>query len=102
MRLMKRPCVFVWFLVIFLLNTIPCPVLAEQAHSKQDIKIAGPEGVAQKLKAEESATSIFPQPSGLLPYDGWKKHCLALDRYQPLLIDYYKFSPHHNLHHYRI
>jgi len=40
----------------------------------QPYSIAGPEGIAQKLKDSEASTSFFPQPSWLKSYDGWKKH----------------------------
>jgi porin len=73
MKLMKSLGVRIWLPIFILVVWMPCSVWAQQAASTQTPKIAGPEGVAQKLKSEEDPTSVFPQPSWLKPYDGWKK-----------------------------
>lgn len=62
---------YVWIPVCILVLWILAPLVAQAAESAN---IAGPEGVAQKLKTAESSTSIFPQPAWLQPYDSWKKH----------------------------
>ena len=69
-NLMKQLLIGVWVLMI----ALPCAVWAQQADIKQTPTIAGPEGVTQKLKAEEDPPSLFAQPSWLQSYDGWKKH----------------------------
>ena len=62
-----------WVLVLVLAIWMPCAVGAQDADTDQSPNIAGPEGVAQKLKAEEDPPSILHQPSWLQPYEGWKK-----------------------------
>ncbi len=69
-------------LAVILALCSPSSVSAQQPESsrqngKPDVQpssIAGPEGVAQKLRAPEARTSVLPQPSWLKSYDGWKKH----------------------------
>ena len=69
-------------LAVVLALCSPFSVSAQQPESSQqsgkpDVQpssIAGPEGVAQNLKAPEARTSIFPKPSWLKSYNGWKKH----------------------------
>ena len=73
MNMTKKQITAVFVCLLVLAVVLPWPVSAQTAKGGQDLKIAGPEGVAQKLEAEEDSLSLYPQPSWLQPYDGWKK-----------------------------